>query len=140
MLTLGILEVYVFENKFSLSIHLGDCDYPEELANIQIRHCLEPLALLSSIEGHSSASFSLDSEHLKSWLLNSDFEVLSFIEAPSKERIFIVDAEKIPSDILGGDMDFSFQFLHSNDQRTVIRVQKQNNKGEINVSLNYCES
>jgi hypothetical protein len=139
-MALAILEVYVLENKYSLSINLGDCDYPDNLEDIQISNRFEFLSFFSSLEGHSSASCTIHKRDLKKWLLNSDFEVLSFIEPSSKERKYIVDQNKIPSKILNGEMNFSFQFLLTNDQRTVIRVQRSEKKDIVKIELNYCES
>lgn len=136
----SVLEVYVFENKYSLSINLGDCDYPDNLEDIHITHRFDLFAFFSSIEGHSSANCTIYKRDLKRWLLNSDFEVLSFIETSSKERKYIVDKNKIPLNVLNGEINFSFQFLHSNDQRTVIRVQKRDRTDKVKIELNYCES
>lgn len=133
-------EVYVLNNKYSLSINLGDCDYPESLTDIQITHRFNLISFFSSLEGHSSAKCKIDKRDLRAWLLNSDFEVLSFIEPLSEERKFIVDKNKIPTGILQGEMEFSFQFLHSNDQRTVVTFQLLQGNDRMQVNLEYCES
>lgn len=143
-LSLAILfvsvEVYALNNKYSLSINLGDCDYPDSLVDIQITHRFDLFSFISSLEGHSSAKCTIDKRDLGAWLLNSDFEVLSYIDSLSSERKFIVDKNKIPTDVLQGKKDFSFQFLHSNDQRTVITFQTLQRNDKMQVNLRYCES
>jgi len=86
-----VFEVYVFENKYSLSINLGDCNYPNNLEDVQITKHLSLLSFLTPIEGYSTANCIIRKSDLKKWILNSDFEVLSFIERDSGRRTFIID-------------------------------------------------
>ncbi len=138
MFILSGLQVYVFKNKFALKIHLGDCNYPSEIEDIQIMNRLGPISIFTKSDGYSEATFFLDQKYLKPWLYNSNFEVLSYLDDTSESRQFRLDTSKIPIDIVNGNMNFSFQILHANDERTVINVEKANHTGRVKVNLRYC--
>lgn len=134
------LQVYVFNNKYSLAMNLGDCDFPSTLEDIQITNRFELISFFTDREGYSKANCKIDKRNLKAWLLNADFEVLSYIDSTTNERQFVVDKEKIPTKILEGKHEFSFQFKRENDQRTVIVFRKYQDKNKLKVRLRYCES
>lgn len=138
ILVIIVLQLFYFENRLALKIHLRDCNYPSELKDIKIINRLSVLGLITHNDDYSSATFYLKKKHLKKWLQNSDFEVLTFIDKSSLVRKFIKKFNNIPNDILIGNEDFSFQFLHPNNERTVIHIQKVNKKDKLKVSLSYC--
>ncbi len=132
-----IFQVFMFENKLALRIHLQDCDYPNEIESIKIKNRLNIIGLLTGNDGHANATFLLDKQYLKNWLLSSNFEMVSFIDSKLKKRIFITQKNKLPLNLLEGSMDFSFQYLHSNDERTVLNVKQMNGHKQLKINLYY---
>lgn len=137
ILVIIILQLFYLENRLALKIHLRDCNYPSELKDIKIINRLSILGLITHSEDYSSATFYLEKKSLKEWLKNSDFEVLSFIDK-SSVRNFIKNFNNIPEDILTGNEDFFVQFLHSNNERTVAKIQKVDKDNNLKVNLYYC--
>lgn len=131
-----VAEFYFGNNKIGLIIHLKNCNYPSKIENVSIGNRQKFNEFLFGQEARSSGEFTIEKSLLIGWLKNSNFEVISHIPNGTNERKFYIDLSKVPKEILEGQKSFHFQVLHSNNERTVIKVTPSTK--QLLIQLEYC--
>lgn len=134
--TCFVTEFYCGNNRLGLIIHLKNCDYPDGLEGISIVRRQRLYEYLLNGETYAAGEFVLDKKYINDWLLDTDFEVISYVAKRTNERKFFTDIKKVPEEILAGNISFHFQILHKNGERTVIEVDAT--KKPLLVRLRYC--
>jgi hypothetical protein len=136
-LTSLFIAFFTYSNSsILLSVFFKDCDYPKEVRDLQIESRPNIIQYLFTIDTYAKASFNLEKEHLKDWLLNSNFEVINYIPDKEKKRVFITQKKQIPKEILLVNIPFNFQFLNSNGVRTVFSINILSEK-DVMVNITY---
>lgn len=137
LFTVAMYLIAYTNTSIALTVHLSHCDFPKS-SNIKFSKRLSPWEMINRKDCYARASFEIESNDLRSWVENSDYEMIHSYDSAKDSMIFFQREEVNHrlNEVLALPQ-FVFQFRHDYEAVTLISIQQTENDSVIKCEARY---